>query len=146
MGAVTESGPLLAAAGGVLTTVGGVLGAWLKGRSVARASVAASHAKEHAASEETTRAALAHDAAIAPQLLKRIEALEAHVTRLDTAVADCGRRENDLAQKLTEAVARATLAEREVTLQSARADLAEMESNDLRAELAQWRDRSDATD
>ena len=102
--------PLLGAAGAVLSAVSGAVGAWLKGRSLTRASVAASHAKEHAASEETERAQLA------------------------------------LVRRVTEAEARAVLAEREVTLQSARADLAEMAAGDAQAELARWRDQSNATD
>lgn len=134
--------PLLGAAGAVLSAVSGAVGAWLKGRSLTRASVAASHAREHSATEETARAQLA----LVPALIARITALEAHVTRLDVAVAECGVRETALVRRVTEAEARATLAEREVTLQSARADLAELDATDARRELARWRDRSDATD
>lgn len=130
--------PLLGAVG----AVSGAVGAWLKGRQVARASVAASHAKEHSATEETTRATLA----LVPALIARITALEAQVARHTVEIAEGAARESTLAQRVTEFEARAILAEREATLQSARADLAELDASDARRELAQWRDHSNAAD
>jgi len=140
--AVTESVPLLAAAGAALSAVSGVVGAWIRGRSVTRASLAASHAKEHGATEETTRATLA----LVPALIARITTLEAQVARHTVEIAEGAARESTLAQRVTEFEARAVLAEREATLQAARADLAEMNAHDLEAELAKWRDHSGATD
>ena len=137
-----DSVPLLAAAGAALSAVSGVVGAWIRGRSVTRASVAASHAKEHSASEETQRATLA----LVPALIARITALEAQVARHTVEIAEGVARESTLAQRVTEFEARAVLAEREATLQSARADLAEMAATDARAELARWRDQSNAAD
>lgn len=76
-----DSVPLFAAAGAALSAVSGVVGAWIKGRQVARASVAASHAKEHAATEETERAALAHDVALVPELMAELRALREEARR-----------------------------------------------------------------
>ena len=47
-----------------------------------RASVAASHAKEHAASEETERAALAHDVALVPELMAELRAVRDEARRV----------------------------------------------------------------
>jgi hypothetical protein len=54
------------------------------------------------------------------------------------------RRASTLAQR-DGVQTRAILAD-EATLQSARADLAELDASDARRELAQWRDHSNAAD
>lgn len=76
-----DSLPLLGTASAAFGAACTAFGAWLKGRQVARASVAASHAKEHAASEETERAALAHDVALVPELMAELRAVRDEARR-----------------------------------------------------------------
>ena len=146
MSTATELLPLIAAVSSASAGLGAAVTALFKGRAQAKTAALTAHARETAAQQETERSEHARDVALAPTLMQRITALEAHVTRLDAAVAECANEKHGLARELTEAIARATLAEREVTLQSARADLAEMDAHDLRSELARWRDQSDAAD
>lgn len=142
MSALLDSPPLLVAAGSMVAAVSGVLGAWIKGQFVTRASVAASASRATVATEETERAALA----MVPALLGRIAALEAHVARLDDALGLTRTEKLTLAQQLAAADARAVAAECECDAATARAELAELDAHDARAELAKWRDAGGASD
>lgn len=134
--------PLAATVGAACGAIGTAVGAWAKGRAQTKTAAVTAHARETVAVEETARAQLA----LVPALIARITALEAQVARHTVEIAEGVARESTLAQRVTEFEARAVLAEREATLQSARADLAEMAATDAQRELAKWRDQSNAAD
>lgn len=79
-----DSVPLAATVGAACTALGGVVGAWAKGRAQTKTASVTAHAREHSATEETTRATLA----LVPALIARITALEAQVARHTVEIAE----------------------------------------------------------
>ncbi len=70
-----DSVPLAATVGAACTALGGVVGAWVRGLTQAKTASVTARARETVATEETERAALAHDVALVPLLMAEIRAL-----------------------------------------------------------------------
>lgn len=76
MSAALDLVPLLGAVGTACGAVGGVVGAWVRGRAKATVAVAVSHSREVVAVEETGRHEIADRADHNAALMRRLAALE----------------------------------------------------------------------
>lgn len=118
MSAALDLVPLLAGFGTACGAIGTAVGKWLAGRSKERTVSAAGASRVAVSEQETARAELAHDTAISPALLKRIEALEAQrddcheaLTGMRAIVGQAGHDLEQVRDEVREANARAERAE-----------------------------------